>query len=178
MVHPSKRKRSEHPPLQSLAALSNNRPREYQSFADFTKSIRDAAIKGCGKMYSNHVNENGGKCKRGQIRRGHGIRGHSLGHLSGQNSVTGCGSRQDRGDLGPIHRRPGVCVESGPGKQRAFKPSLPVNSCSLAVSERKTEIILLNVVACASSSSPTTSSSSASTSCQPLLAFFCHFRLR
>ena len=50
------------PPLKKQRS---SQPKEYRQFDPLTKTIRDAAIKGCVDIYLKHVKDNGGACKRG-----------------------------------------------------------------------------------------------------------------
>lgn len=50
------------PPLKKQRS---SQPKEYRKFDPLTKTIRDAAIKGCVDIYLKHVKDNGGACKRG-----------------------------------------------------------------------------------------------------------------
>ena len=50
------------PPLKKQRS---SQPKEYRKFDPLTKTIRDAAIKGCVDIYLKRVKDNGGACTRG-----------------------------------------------------------------------------------------------------------------
>ena len=49
--------------LPPRSALSNNRPSEYRKFYHLTATIHEATIKGCVKLFLDHVKENVGSYK-------------------------------------------------------------------------------------------------------------------